>query len=221
MFDSRLTVPSSHPSQERDENFGIAHNYCMYHTRHHTFPDTDPYKVDDALDALRERLGIHAQLDKQQALDMLVARFRRAEWRTDTPDAHARIISLLLELSRNPLQTKYTHIDAMAALGEDDMGAVDATSDEEDDKRDADPMDEDVDAQLSDSTLSDWTDDEEEEARAEALRLDVEAAVAERRRDGRTRAEDAEDFASPIDGSTHADAAPSLDPEFRWSGVCE
>ena len=45
----------------------------MYHTRHHTFPDTDPYKVDDALDALRERLGIHAQLDKQQALDMLVA----------------------------------------------------------------------------------------------------------------------------------------------------
>ena len=221
MFDSRLTVPSSHPSQERDENFGIAHNYCMYHTRHHTFPDTDPYKVDDALDALRERLGIHAQLDKQQALDMLVARFRRAEWRTDTPDAHARIISLLLELSRNPLQTKYTHIDAMAALGEDDMGAVDATSDEEDDKRDADPMYEDVAAQLSDSTLSDWTDDEEEEARAEALRLDVEAAVAERRRDGgRTRTEDAEDeFASPIDGSTHADAAPSLDPEFRWSDL--
>ena len=149
----------------------------MYHTRHHTFPDTDPYKVDDALDALRERLGIHAQLDKQQALDMLVARFRRAEWRTDTPDVYARIISLLLELSRNPLQTKYTHIDAMAALGEDDMGAVDATSDEEDDKRDTDPtssspMDEDVDAG-SDSTLSEWTDDEEEEARAEALRLDV------------------------------------------------
>lgn len=224
MFDSRLTVPPSHPSQERDENFGIAHNYCMYHTRHHTFPDTDPYKVDDALDALRERLGIHAQLDKQQALDMLVARFRRAEWRTDTPDVHARIISLLLELSRNPLQTKYTHIDAMAALGEDDMGAVDATSDEEDDKRDTDPtssspMDEDVDAG-SDSTLSDWTDDEEEEARAEALRLDVEAAVAERRRDGRTRTEDADDdFASPIDGSTHADAAPSLDPEFRWSDL--
>ena len=137
----------------------------MYHTRHHTFPDTDPYKVDDALDALRERLGIHAQLDKQQALDMLVARFRRAECRTDTPDVHARIISLLLELSRNPLQTKYTHIDAMAALGEDYMGAVDATSDEDDDKRDtyptsSSPMDEDIDAKLSDSTLSDWTDDE-------------------------------------------------------------
>ena len=112
-------------------------------------------------------LEARQQLDKQQALDMLVARFRRAEWRTDTPDVHTRIISLLLELSRNPLQTKYTHIDAMAALGEDDMGAVDATSDEEDDKRDTDPtssspMDEDVDAG-SDSTLSDWTDDEEED----------------------------------------------------------
>ena len=44
----------------------------MYHTRHHSFPDTDPYKVNDALDALRERLGIHAQLEKQEALDTLL-----------------------------------------------------------------------------------------------------------------------------------------------------
>lgn len=48
----------------------------MYHTRHHSFPDTDPYKVNDALDALRERLGIHAQLEKQEALDTLLGEER-------------------------------------------------------------------------------------------------------------------------------------------------
>ena len=69
-----LLHPAAHHThaQEEDENHGIAHNYCMYHTRHHSFPDTDPYKVNDALDALRERLGIHAQLEKQEALDTLL-----------------------------------------------------------------------------------------------------------------------------------------------------
>jgi len=57
-----------------DENHAIAHKYCIYHTRHHQFPDTDPYKVNDATDALRERLGIHAQLEKQEALETLLVR---------------------------------------------------------------------------------------------------------------------------------------------------
>ncbi len=243
-----LTEPTDQPTQEHDENFGIAHNYCAYHTRHHTFPDTDPHKVDDALDALRERLGIHAQLDKQLALDMLVARFRRVEWRTDTPDVHARVISLLLELSRNPLRTKYTHIDAMAALGEDDLGTNDDDGASDRDRAtDRDEPDVDVDDAPSDSTLSDWTDDEEQDgddddddARAERLRLGVEEAVAARRdervrgrrsgapADGTDEDED-EDEDEDDDGDDGDEkSAPGddgdgdetgTDPEFRWSDL--
>ena len=232
-----LTEPTDQPTQEHDENFGIAHNYCAYHTRHHTFPDTDPHKVDDALDALRERLGIHAQLDKQLALDMLVARFRRVEWRTDTPDVHARVISLLLELSRNPLRTKYTHIDAMAALGEDDLGTNDDDgASDRDQASDRDEPDVDVDDAPSDSTLSDWTDDEEQDgddddddARAERLRLGVEEAIAARRdaprrgervrgrRSGATADGTDEDDAGD-DGDGDGDEA-ATDPEFRWSDL--
>lgn len=73
-----LSPPLLPPPQDDDENHGIAHNYCLYHTRHHSFPDTDPYKVNDALDALRERLGIHAQLEKQEALDTLLGKGRGA-----------------------------------------------------------------------------------------------------------------------------------------------
>ena len=233
-----LTEPTDQPTQEHDENFGIAHNYCAYHTRHHTFPDTDPHKVDDALDALRERLGIHAQLDKQLALDMLVARFRRVEWRTDTPDVHARVISLLLELSRNPLRTKYTHIDAMAALGEDDLGTNDDDgASDPDQASDRDEPDVDVDDAPSDSTLSDWTDDEEQDgddddddARAERLRLGVEEAIAARR-DAPRRGERVRGRRSgaPADGTDEDDDGDdgdagdgdeaATDPEFRWSDL--
>ena len=204
-----------------EENLSIAHNYCLYHAKHHSFPDTDPRKVRGALDALRKRLGIHAQLDKQRALDMLVGRFERRPWPADVPDVHARVLQLLLGLSRNPLQSKYTHIDAAAAVGEDD--GVGATRDrlagldgdhadllaalrgagaggapaEFDDDYDDDDYDErsdpGSDSDLaaardgrSDSTLSDWTDDEAEDARVGALRRDVAAAADAARRDARS-----------------------------------
>ena len=92
-----------------EENLSIAHNYCLYHAKHHSFPDTDPRKVRGALDALRERLGIHAQLDKQRALDMLVGRFDRRPWPADVPDVHARVLQLLLGLSRNPPVQVHAH----------------------------------------------------------------------------------------------------------------
>ena len=59
-------------TQADDENHAIALNYCQYHTWHHQFPDPDPYKVNERCDALRERFGIHAQLDKQEAFELLL-----------------------------------------------------------------------------------------------------------------------------------------------------
>ena len=38
-----------------EENLAVAHNYCMYHTRHHS-SRTDPRDARDRLDALRQRL---------------------------------------------------------------------------------------------------------------------------------------------------------------------
>ena len=178
---------------------------------------------------------------------MLVARFRRVEWRTDTPDVHARVISLLLELSRNPLRTKYTHIDAMAALGEDDLGTND-DDDASDRDRAASDRDEPDDAEdddvTSDSTLSDWTDDEEEDdddddARAERLRLGVEEAVAARRdasnggewargrRSGTKPSAgtdddgDGDEKSAPgdDDGDGEDGDGAATDPEFRWSDL--
>ena len=236
-----------------EENLSIAHNYCLYHAKHHSFPDTDPRKVRGALDALRERLGIHAQLDKQRALDMLVGRFDRRPWPADVPDVHARVLQLLLGLSRNPLQSKYTHIDAAAAVGEDDgvgatrdrlagldgdhadllaalrgAGAGGAPAEFDDDYDDddyderSDPgSDSDLAASRdgrSDSTLSDWTDDEAEDARVGALRRDVAAAADAARRDARSTSAA---HRGPRLAPTESSPAPADDPGFSWSRLGE
>ena len=236
-----------------EENLSIAHNYCLYHAKHHSFPDTDPRKVRGALDALRERLGIHAQLDKQRALDMLVGRFDRRPWPADVPDVHARVLQLLLGLSRNPLQSKYTHIDAAAAVGEDDgvgatrdrlagldgdhadllaalrgAGAGGAPAEFDDDYDDddyderSDPgSDSDLAASRdgrSDSTLSDWTDDEAEDARVGALRRDVAAAADAARRDARSTSAASR---GPRLVPTESSPGPADDPGFSWSRLGE
>ena len=214
-----LALPRPGRQQGEDENFAIAHNYCLYHTRHHSFPDTDPYKVNDAVDALRERLGIHAQLEKQEALDALLGRFGQTPWPADVPDVHSRVLLLLLSLSRNPLRTKYTHIDAAVALGE---GALDAPVSTDDDAsvdddggfmrvlrgrgagRSGTDDDDDDDDDASASTLSDWTDDEAEQRSRRAVGIDHAAA-----RDAAARS---------ASTSSEKDAAGAGDdPGFSWS----
>ena len=175
--------------QAGEENLAIAHNYCLYHTRHHSFPDPDPQAVRDEVDALRERLGIHAQLEKQRALEMLVGRFEETPWPdVDVPDVHARVMLLLLRLSGNPLHTKYSHVDAARAVGDgnvfssardagltmrarehdEESTVLDDATESEDDARSID----------SESTLSDWSDDEETVSRrAEAVAARVAAAA--------------------------------------------
>ena len=147
-----------------EENLAVAHNYCMYHTRHHSFPDTDPRDVRDRLDALRERLQAHAQLEKHEALAMLLDRFERLEWRSEVPDVRSRVLLLLLGLSRNPLRTTYSHIDAEAAVGgedaarlEDDGDAFARSAASITLASDSEPESVQDDA-ASASTLSDWSD---------------------------------------------------------------
>ncbi len=169
-----------------EENLAVAHNYCMYHTRHHSFPDTDPRDVRDRLDALRERLQAHAQLEKHEALAMLLDRFERLEWRSEVPDVRSRVLLLLLGLSRNPLRTTYSHIDAEAAVGgedaarlEDDGDAFARSAASITSASDSEPESVQDDA-ASASTLSDWSDrsDDEDDDDDGVLRRRRPAAAA-------------------------------------------
>ena len=218
-----------------DENLGIAHNYCLYHTRHHSFPDPDPQAVRDEVDALRERLGMHAQLEKQRALEMLVGSFEETPWSdVDVPDVHARVMLLLLRLSGNPLQTKYTHLDAARAAGDADAKGTDAAArvrdsrttrslehEEDDDENDADDDDateSDDDASVrSASTLSVWSDDEETvSARAVAAAAAAPRAARDAAENGHPweRARSSSSDSRPIPKPPETETAG-----FSWRGL--
>ena len=224
--------------QAGEENLQIAHNYCLYHTRHHSFPDPDPRAVRDEVDALRERLGVHAQLEKQRALEMLVGRFEATPWAdVDVPDVQSRVMLLLLRLSGNPLQTKYTHVDAARAVGDADAtgtlrGAASVPGSgfatrarERGDRCDDDATESEDDASVrSASTLSDWSDDEETvSARADAVRrrrrrrAPPRAARAAKENE-RPRGVDAtnETHESSIDGGSHTKTPSS---GFSWRAL--
>ena len=217
--------------QAGEENLAIAHNYCLYHTRHHSFPDPDPQAVRDEVDALRERLGIHAQLEKQRALEMLVGRFEETPWPdVDVPDVHARVMLLLLRLSGNPLHTKYSHVDAARAVGDgnvfssardagltmrarehdEDSTVLDDATESEDDARSID----------SESTLSDWSDDEETVSRradAVAARVAAAAKLAARNAKENERPPDAtNDPNDPSDPNANENAPSS---GFSWRAL--
>ena len=222
--------------QAGEENLQIAHNYCLYHTRHHSFPDPDPRAVRDEVDALRERLGVHAQLEKQRALEMLVGRFEATPWAdVDVPDVQSRVMLLLLRLSGNPLQTKYTHVDAARAVGDADAtgtlrGAASVPGSgfatrarERGDRCDDDATESEDDASVrSASTLSDWSDDEETvSARADAVAAaTARAARAARaaKENERPRGVDAtnETHESSIDGGSHTKTPSS---GFSWRAL--
>lgn len=216
--------------QAGEENLAIAHNYCLYHTRHHSFPDPDPQAVRDEVDALRERLGIHAQLEKQRALEMLVGRFEETPWPdVDVPDVHARVMLLLLRLSGNPLHTKYSHVDAARAVGDgnvfssardagltmrarehdEDSTVLDDATESEDDARSID----------SESTLSDWSDDEETVSRradAVAARVAAAARAARNAKENERPPDATNDPNDPSDPNANENAPSS---GFSWRAL--
>eukprot|EP00232_Nephroselmis_pyriformis_P022972 CAMPEP_0182871006 /NCGR_PEP_ID=MMETSP0034_2-20130328/10867_1 /TAXON_ID=156128 /ORGANISM="Nephroselmis pyriformis, Strain CCMP717" /LENGTH=184 /DNA_ID=CAMNT_0025003527 /DNA_START=81 /DNA_END=632 /DNA_ORIENTATION=+ len=91
-----------------DGNFDIALEFATGNVDVHSFPEPHPTDVGRACDALQERFGINAQLDKQKHLNALYKRLTAIPRDdVDTRDVQHKIIHMLLCLSRSPLQADY------------------------------------------------------------------------------------------------------------------
>jgi len=72
-------------SQPWEANFGLALDFCTFHTRRHPFPEPDGVATRASYAALLERFGVAAQLDKRAALQLLLARFEAAPLQCEAP----------------------------------------------------------------------------------------------------------------------------------------
>jgi hypothetical protein len=63
-------------------------------------------------------LVIHSQNDKSERLQALVQKFMTRELKPDIPDVHHGIISLLLNLATNPLESIYYKSNKMDRIEE-------------------------------------------------------------------------------------------------------
>jgi len=72
-------------TQPWEANFGIALDFCTFHTRRHPFPEPDAAAIHASYDALGERFNVAAQLDKRAALQTLLRRFKDAPLQCEAP----------------------------------------------------------------------------------------------------------------------------------------
>jgi hypothetical protein len=59
------------------------------------------------INRIYEKLTIHSQHDKCERLDYLIQRFLTRELKPDVQDVHYAVISMLLNLATNPLESIY------------------------------------------------------------------------------------------------------------------
>eukprot|EP00240_Pyramimonas_obovata_P010873 CAMPEP_0118939068 /NCGR_PEP_ID=MMETSP1169-20130426/27860_1 /TAXON_ID=36882 /ORGANISM="Pyramimonas obovata, Strain CCMP722" /LENGTH=144 /DNA_ID=CAMNT_0006883245 /DNA_START=164 /DNA_END=595 /DNA_ORIENTATION=+ len=99
-----------------DENFGIALEYCLYHTQYHKFLDSSPQETQRLYNGLFEKLRVRGQLGKAKAVQSLanlgaqlveknISEGRdRSSLMADRP---ARVLHLLYACSEAPLSSTY------------------------------------------------------------------------------------------------------------------
>ena len=164
---------------DRVKNFKLCRGYCDYHLHVHTYADRDGRDVmnQDVREVL-EKLTIASQGDKLRVLEEKIGALTRAReettssssnsttktWRGDVHGAELgeKIVLMLLRLSRRPLSTKLQELGI--ASEEEGEAAVSrgALDDEEDALSTSSSFDVREREVMSDSTLSEWSDDDDD-----------------------------------------------------------
>lgn len=61
------------------------------------------------VNSIVEKLTVHSQGEKAERLDFLIKKFLTKPLKQDVPDIHFGVLSMLLNLSSNPLESVYYH----------------------------------------------------------------------------------------------------------------
>ncbi|KAL0024129.1 hypothetical protein WJX77_000413 [Trebouxia sp. C0004] len=138
------------PVQAEGSNHGLAMDYCLQNLEQHRFGDVDPASVESLYGGLSERLGSHSQLQKQRALQKLVAALLDCKLDSQQLEPHHNLLSLVYWLARRPLESAYIPSEKPSGIY-----AGSPESELSDDDHESD-WGNDAAVYSSDSELSDW-----------------------------------------------------------------
>jgi len=65
------------------------------------------FEFENNVNSIIEKLTVHSQGEKAERLDFLIKRFLTKPLKQDVPDIHYVVLSMLLNLSSNPLESVY------------------------------------------------------------------------------------------------------------------
>ena len=65
------------------------------------------FEFENNVNSIVEKLTVHSQGEKAERLDFLMKKFLTKPLKQDVPDIHYAVLSMLLNLSSNPLESVY------------------------------------------------------------------------------------------------------------------
>ncbi|KAL3151809.1 hypothetical protein ABBQ38_012777 [Trebouxia sp. C0009 RCD-2024] len=109
------------PVQAGDANHDLAMEYCLQNLEQHRYGDVNPLAVEELYASLSDRLGSHAQLEKQRALSRLVKSLLSCHLDSQQPEPQHNTLCLVYWLARRPLDSAYIPPDSEGAVAGQDI----------------------------------------------------------------------------------------------------
>jgi len=142
--------------EQDEENFEICERFVLSNLLYHKYLDPDDRKVNKSIQGVREKFLVHAQLEKANHFQQLIHRFNDTpifKERLEQHDLNYRLLSLLLNLAENPVNTDYIPREISQEPEKEEIDWLAILKDGEKSPKHFG----------SDSSLSEWSDDSEAE----------------------------------------------------------
>lgn len=211
------------------ENYEESKKYCDYHLRSGTYIDRTTGEImDKDVRAMCERFEIASQGDKARALEVRARALalmgtndrESDEWRS-RDERGGKIVLMLLRLARRPLRTSLAELGLASAEDEEASERAEEEEEEEEEKETSSVASEGGEERSarSDSTLSEWSDEEQEMREYEDDGVVAERAGGVEDEDGlgfSWRYDVHGDFETPSASAAAATTAGSVKNEYQF-----
>jgi len=108
--ESRELIKTITGIEEDEENFEICESFTKSNLLYHKYLDPNERNINKSIQGIREKFLVHAQFEKADRFEDLIDKYKSSPFfdqQLDQHDLKYRLLSLLLNLSENPVNSDY------------------------------------------------------------------------------------------------------------------